>query len=96
MKNNYHTADNNNDEIDFEKLPDGTSIGDDLEAFPAKITSITFENEPKNKVVDPLDHTKSCQYDEQHFYMKEIDKMRGDLDQLKNVESTMIKTRSRD
>jgi len=28
--------------------------------------------------------------------MKEIDKMRGDLDQLKNVESTMIKTMSRD
>jgi len=61
MKNNYHTAGNDEEEISFDKLPDDTSIGEELEAFPAKITSITFENPPKNNaVIDPLDHTKSC------------------------------------
>jgi len=34
-------------------LADGTSLSGDLEAFPAKITSITFENPPKVSVVDP-------------------------------------------
>lgn len=49
---------------------------------------LTSKYSPNKKA--QKEHVKSCHLDEENFYMKEIDKLKNELDNLKHVEKRIM------